>query len=198
MTNAPKADPGNNRECPTIVIVCGLPATGKSSLAAELRERLDWPLFSKDQFKELLYDAVQHEPNTPFSRAESVAIGQQSIALLFATARELLETGVSCVIEANFLPGLANADLDPLLELAQGRQVHCAIPDDLVLDRYRKRAEAGERHPVHVDQDAEADLIQRIEHGGGRPLPLAIPLMAVDCTDGWNPGIDEILAFCLN
>jgi predicted kinase len=182
-------------DLPILVIVCGLPATGKSGLAEKLREELRWPLFAKDHFKELLYDATDQGEDA-YTREASIIVGKQSIALLFAVARELLEARVSCIIEANFLPALAPCDLAPLLAIADGRQVHCTIPDDLVLERYRQRASAGERHPVHVDEGAEAELIERIESGGGKPLAIAAPLLQVDSTEGYQPGLDEIVAFC--
>ncbi len=180
---------------PTLIIVCGLPATGKSSLAEELRDALGWPLFAKDQFKELLYDATD-QGDEAYTRETSTIVGKQSIALLLMVARELLEAKISCIVEANFLPDLAADDLNPLLAIAEGRQVHCTIHGDLVLERYRDRAQAGERHPVHVDAGAEPELIERIENGGGEPLPLNIPLLEVDSTDGWNPRLAEIVTFC--
>lgn len=65
-----------------------------------------------------------------------------------------------------------------------------------MLERYRKRPQAGERHPVHVDAGVEPELIERIQNGGGDPLPLNAPLPEVDSTNGWNPGIDAIVKFC--
>ncbi len=185
----------SSRSKPKLIVVCSLTATGKSSLAEELRHALDWPLFAKDQFKELLYDATD-QGDEAFTRETSTIVGKQSIALLLMVARELLEAKVSCIIEANFLPDLAPDDLGPLLAISNGRQVHCTIPGDLVLERYRKRAQAGERHPVHVDAGVEPELIERIQNGGGDPLPLNAPLLEVDSTNGCNPGIDAIVKFC--
>ncbi len=180
---------------PKLIVVCGLPATGKSSLAEELRDALGWPLFAKDQFKELLYDSTDQGEDA-YTRETSTIVGKQSIALLLMVARQLLKANVSCIIEANFLPDLAPDYLNPLLAIAEGRQVHCSIHGDLVLERYRNRAQAGERHPVHVDEGAEEELTNRIETGGGDPLPLDVPLLKVDSTDGWNPGIAGIVTFC--
>ena len=108
----------------------------------------------------------------------------------------MLRAGVSCIIEANFRPHLAKDDFAPLLRIAEGRQVHCSIPEDMVIERYRERSEAGERHPVHVSTGAEAALEEGIEQGDGDPLPLDIPLLEVDTSDGWNPGLDQVVTFC--
>lgn len=188
-------DDASSSPTPTLIVVCGLPATGKSSLAEELRNALGWPLFTKDQFKELLYDATD-QGEEAYTRRTSTIVGRQSIAILLMVARELLESRTSCLIEANFLPNLAPDDLGPHLAISNAKQVHCTTHRDLVLERYRERARAGERHPVHVDAGAEPELIERIESGGGEALPLNIPLLEVDSTAGWEPDIETIIAFC--
>src|SRR5690606_21189917 len=142
-------------------IVCGLPATGKTTIATELRDQLGWPLFAKDAIKELLFDSSGLAPEEA-TRQISTRFGRQAIALLFETAREVLRSGCSCIVEASFLPDLAHQDLQPFSEFAELRQVHCSIPDDLVIQRYRERSQAGERHPIHADDDAVEDLIERI------------------------------------
>ncbi len=194
MNREPATNDDQQAPRPVLAVICGLPATGKSTLAEQVQRELGWPLFTKDGFKELLFD-VGYREGSEIDRAESTRIGAQAIALVFLVARELLGAGQSCIIEANFLPNLAPADLGPLKPFADLRQVHCTIPDDQVIERYRGRADAGERHPVHADVEALDDLIERIEQGGGRPLPLDIPLLQVDSTDGFNPPLAEIVAF---
>lgn len=194
MTDVHRSIDCNPLPAPVLAVVSGLPATGKSTLADLLREELRWPLFTKDGFKELLFD-VSYRENGAFGRAESTRIGAQAIMLVFEVAREVLTAGQSCIIEANFLPDLAPADLGPLKPLADLRQVHCSIPDDQVIERYRARAEEGDRHPVHADTEALDDLVKRIAQGAGQPLPLDVPLLQVDSTDGFRPSLSEIIAF---
>ena len=54
----------------TLILVSGIPASGKSTMAAYLSEKLDIPMYSKDRIKELLYDTVGFE-----GRAQKVKLG---------------------------------------------------------------------------------------------------------------------------
>lgn len=40
------------------ILVTGIPAAGKSTMAEFLAERLELPVISKDSLKELLYDMI--------------------------------------------------------------------------------------------------------------------------------------------
>ncbi len=179
---------------PVLAIVSGLPATGKTTLANLLKRDLRWPLFSKDGFKELLFDA-DHQVREGFRREDSIRAGAQAIAIVFQAAAEVLAAGHPCIIEANFLPQLAPTDLKPLMKDANLRQVHCAVPDDVVVERYLRRAKRGERHPVHTDLDAIDNLLMRMGQGAGEPLPLEAPLLRVDTSHGYAPALESILEF---
>jgi len=180
---------------PTVALVCGLPATGKTTLSLALRDELRWPLLAKDRLKELLHDTS--EPGVrEFGREQSRALGRQAMFLLYALARDIAASGASCLVEANFMPGLAEAELEPIVEVARVRQVHCTAPGAVILARYRARFEAGGRHPVHLDLSVEEELKARIDGDAANPLELDCPLLAVDTGNGWNPGLPEIVAFC--
>jgi predicted kinase len=178
-----------------LVIVAGLPASGKSTLAERIASELGWPLFTKDCFKEQLYDAGSFERNQ-FDRSASGVLGAQATAILLDVASTLVQAGVSVVIESNFRLHLARRDLGPLLEFAQGRQVHCTLERSVLIDRSRSRFEHRERHPVHLDNVAIHELEDQIDAGFGEPLPLDAPLLRVDTLDGYDPDLPEILAFC--
>lgn len=180
---------------PTLVIICGLPATGKTTLASRLSHELGWPLFAKDRLKELLHDT--REPDaSPVSREASMALGRQAIRLAYALTEDVLAAGASCIVEGNFLPGLAATGMQPLLAMARGRQVHCTVDGEVLLARYRRRHEDGERHPVHVDRGYEGEVRARIGTEASEPIPLAVPLLRVDTTDGWSPPWPDIVSFC--
>lgn len=54
-----------------LILVTGIPASGKSTMAAYLSEALSIPMLSKDRIKELLYDTVGFE-----GRAQKVKLGE--------------------------------------------------------------------------------------------------------------------------
>lgn len=180
---------------PTLVIVAGLPASGKSTLAERLAEALELPLFTKDGFKERLYDAGSIDPDR-FDRTASCVLGAQAVAILLDVTTTLVRSGASVVIEGNFRPHLAERDFGPLTCLSQVRQVHCGLDRVLTIERYRARFELRERHPVHLDEIAIQELNDQIDAGFGDPLPLDAPVMRVDTRDGYRPDLPEILAFC--
>src|SRR5712692_3070382 len=75
-----------------LVIVCGPPAVGKTTLAKMLSAQLGLPVLSKDSLKEALMDHL----------GGGVAVGAAAFAVQFATARELLASGVGIILEGPF------------------------------------------------------------------------------------------------
>jgi predicted kinase len=186
---------GEDLQSPTLVVISGVPATGKSTLARLLRDELGWPLLAKDHLKETLHDAAGSMPT--FTRELSKTYGRQSIALLYTIAHELLATGVSCIVEAYFLPTLAAKDLAPLAMISRVRQVHCAVPAEVSIARYQRRFEAGLRHPVHLDREAAQErAMDPIPGSDLVPIPIDVPLLSVDTRDGYFPSLAAILEFC--
>lgn len=181
---------------PTLVIVSGLPATGKSTLAKALGDALAWPVFYKDHFKELLFES-RVDPDAMVDRAASRDFGKQSMHLLYAVARELTRCGVDCIIEAYFHPELAAPELAEVTGFARVIQVHCAAADAVMIARYRARYEAGERHEIHFDAAMVGDLEQRINSAHRHPIPLDTTragLIEVRSDDGFAPSVAEIAA----
>src|SRR4051812_3777615 len=124
-----------------LIVVSGLPGSGKTSLARQLAAELGWPLLSKDDIKEALFDALgtgDLSHANQLSRAAHLA--------MYAVARSM----PNGILEAFFLPGLAEADLTalnrPLI------QIHCTCPVEIALDRYRRRASDPDRHWGHLPE----------------------------------------------
>lgn len=174
---------------PLLVIVNGAPASGKSTLAAQVAAGLGVPCITKDDLKEELYDALG-----VIERAISRHLGEAAMRLMYTSARRILEAGVGVVIEANFYRGISEDDLREVLGLADGVMLHCTAPAEVLTERYAERAKSGERHPVHDDAN-RADAVEKdIADGVYDPLDLDLPLIRVDSTDDFDPSVAEIIS----
>ena len=161
---------------PTLILVTGLPATGKSTLAAILAERLKLPQYGKDQFKEILFDTLGIG-DRPWSRRLGVA----SIVLLFRVIEAELAAGKSCIVESNFNPELDSARL---LTLCGKYDIHvvqvvCNTNSHVLLERFRARP----RHPGHLDHVVAAELEAQLLSGHTAALALDSMVIEVDTTD---------------
>lgn len=140
---------------PVLLIVNGYAASGKTTLARALSRELRWPLVAKDEFKELLFDRLG-----PTDHKESKQLGAAAIDVMFSVARELLLAGTSVIIESPLLPRYDNSRLRALERDADFRTVQVVLTGDpeVLFERYRTRAERGERHPGHFDHDRLSDM----------------------------------------
>ena len=83
-----------------LILVTGLPGTGKSTLARRLSRHFSVPLIYKDAIKEPLFD-VLGAPNREGPRQLSNA----SFAVMFSILRDCLTAGTDVILEGNFRPG---------------------------------------------------------------------------------------------
>jgi predicted kinase len=127
-----------------LVIVCGPPASGKTTLADAIGSRLGLPVIAKDLVKERLMDHVGADPN----------LGAAAFAVQFAIARELLESGAWLVLEGAFFRDQKEiADIAALGDTVVVN-VDCELEE--LERRYVERH--GERHPAHRGLEAFPDL----------------------------------------
>jgi len=124
-----------------IVLVSGAPGAGKSTLAAPLAARLNFPLLAKDAIKETLFDAL------------GGAAGDLAQSRLFCgAAMETLWTlAAHCpavVLEANFRPRSAHERARIAALGGAVVEVYCACPREEAARRFAARAAAGV-HPAH-------------------------------------------------
>jgi predicted kinase len=82
-----------------LVIITGLPGTGKTTLARDAARRHGLPLICKDTIKEPLMDML----GTDASRSRELS--NTAFAVMFSLARELLALGDSLILEGNFRAG---------------------------------------------------------------------------------------------
>ena len=168
-----------------LVIVGGAPATGKTTLAQAIGATLGMPVITKDDLKEALA-----EPFTTGDLAWSRRLGSAAYEALFTVADRILAAGHGLVLESNFRRGMADASLRALARLAPTVVVVCRTPDALRRERYEQRA--GTRHRVHIEDAILADWNSDDEEF---LIDIGTPRLIVDTTDGYSPGIEEVVTF---
>jgi len=148
------ADTGFRRK---IVMVSGAPGAGKTTIARPLARALNMPLFAKDSIKERIHDVLTD--TGPVEEGWSRRLGALAMEMLWLLAAD----APACVLEANFWTGHEpqNASLRALSEGGTLVEVYCTAPRELVMQRFRDRFAAGERHAIHTDGELTLERWER-------------------------------------
>ena len=131
------------------ILVAGMPASGKSTMAKVLSERLKLPVISKDSIKELLFDNVGFQ-----SRAEKVNLGIASMEIMYYSAGQLMKVGQPFILENNFEYS-SEQGIKSLLEKYQYFALTITLTGDykVIYQRFLKRENSPDRHRGHVVND---------------------------------------------
>ena len=135
-----------------LIIVCGLPGSGKTTLAKELAKKLNIFCLHKDSIKENLYELLELK-----TLDDSKMIGKKSIQLLLSLAKEHVLSGVDIILEAPFN---YEKDIQTFHEWKNkyNLDIYCIITyidSETRKDRFTNRV----RHQCHHDE--ERILIQK-------------------------------------
>lgn len=172
---------------PTLVIVNGPSAAGKTEIVEHLAESLGLPFFTKDDIKERFADVLGE---SAFELTHD--LGKASQLQLIAIAGELVRTGRGVVIESFFHKGVSEPELAPVVEQANAVILHLTADHDELVKRYAERMDKPERHEIH-NADGTPDELQRLlAEGVADPLDLDCPMILLDTTDG-DPDGDEVV-----
>ena len=130
---------------PYIVIIAGIPASGKTTYARHISCKLHIPVIGKDAIKEKLYDVLRFDTS---KRENSQLYGMASYSVFFHIAECLMRADISFVLESNFPPSSANVIL-PLVQKYYYRALTVLFDADLKIlhKRFCDRDITDERHP---------------------------------------------------
>jgi predicted kinase len=173
-----------------LVLINGHPGTGKTTLGKRLAKDLALPFLSKDDLKERLFDTLGVG-----DQAWSRKLGHASVELLFLVVERQLEAGASLVMEMPFIPEFHTSRFLDLAERCdfEPLQICCTCDEQVLYERFRRRAETGERHPGHVDQPTTfADFKSQMQRE--RHLDIGGLLIHVDTTDFEKVDYPDLLA----
>lgn len=153
-----------------LIIVNGLPGSGKTTLATQLAAGLSLPLFRKDAIKETLADALTAIHPREESRIEwSQQLGLAAAACLW---RLLSDAGGNAIIESPWLAHLRPIVANELQELGilTHDEIWCDVPVALARERFENRA--LERHWIHSESSGSTDADWEMWARNAEPLSL--------------------------
>jgi predicted kinase len=179
---------------PPLVIVSGAPASGKTTLAPLLADRLPLPLLSKDRLRQIFRDAFNAETLEEVRRL----LGP-GFVVYYGLISELLRSGVGVVAECNFHRGISEPEMRPVAALGAPVIVHCQVDRALSIQRFieRDRLQLPDRRYA-FDGERIAELERGIPQDAwdrAEPVDIGAPVLRVDTTDGYAPDLDGIIAF---
>jgi len=115
-----------------IVVVCGLPGVGKTSVANDIALFIDHSVvLSTDKIRKELI------PNPTYKREERRLIYD----ILLLMAKYLHSAGINCILDATFSRESSRQELKERLFLANTQLyiVECTCPEDVVISRLKER-----------------------------------------------------------
>ena len=155
------------------VLVNGVPASGKSSVARALAEATGWPLLTLDTVKEALFAHLGTG-----DRGYNRLLGRASYQAIFALVADFPDE--STVIADAWFGFQPREVLDGHLSRAGATavmEIWCHAPPDVIGARYQARL--GQRSPGHLGADYVPELIALSARAG--PLG-GFPCLNIDTT----------------
>lgn len=162
---------------PLVVLVTGVPASGKSSIAGPLAEALELPLLSKDVVKEALFDVLGIR-----DREWALRLGAASAEVLWSLIPRCPRGAVVDIwIDPRRDVETARAGLGR--SGARIMEVLCDCPGELAVRRYADRV----RHPGH--QPPDESILGRIRESARIIEPIGLgPALRVDTSSPVDVG----------
>ena len=131
-----------------LAIITGPPGAGKSTIGKRLAQDLALPFFSKDPIKEILAETLGWDDPSWSKR-----FGMASINIMFHLVERELLVQRAVIIESAFIPTFDASRLGALHRQYRCEllQIYCTATPHVLYDRFRKRVESGNRHPIHSE-----------------------------------------------
>lgn len=132
-----------------VIVLTGMPATGKSTICKALAEHFGYAVVEKDAIKEELFDTVGFT-----CYAQKRALDHAANAVVIHVVEQILKAGGSVIVDNNF-DDISGKRFSALLE-QYGPKCACVFLRgdlDVLHQRYTIRDNAHARHLGHVLQN---------------------------------------------
>jgi deoxyadenosine/deoxycytidine kinase len=177
----------------TLIIIAGMPATGKTTFANYLSDKMQVPLVCKDRLKEIIWDKVHYDTDM---RTESQKYGGLAYDLSFHFCEVLMKTNQTFIFESNFINPCPEI-LSSKVNKYKYRVITVLFDGDIevIHQRFLARDITAERHPGLVSKNyfGELELFKKgtercrsFDYGDKR--------IVVDSTDFSKVSYDDIIA----
>ena len=177
------------------ILVAGMMASGKTTIAEKLAKELKIPLLSKDSIKEILFDDLGFH-----SRAEKNQLGIAAMNMMYYAAAQMMKQNLPFILENNF-EDLSVPQLMKILNRYHydGITLRLTGNPEVLYRRFAARDLSPERHRGHVvnDQYPEPEggirenptrksyeqYVTEIEERGFCRFAANGPVISIDVTD---------------
>jgi hypothetical protein len=119
----------------------------------------------------------------------------RTLPVFFGALELLLSAGVTIVAEAAFQDQVWRPRMEPLRSLAQLRIVHCMVGAEVAFARNLRRGQENPHRSAHADPSPNDAAEQSRRHHAFSRVSIAVPWLEVDTTDGYRPGLSQVVAF---
>jgi predicted kinase len=164
---------------PAIIVVSGLPGTGKSYFCRQLAERLPFLILESDALRKQLF------PKPTYSAEESVSL----FRAIYQLIEDFLKKGIPLILDATNLEERYRERIYNIAEKADAKLTLVSVkaPPELVQKRLKKRTE---NKNVHDNSDADWAVYQKM-----KPAVEIIRRkhFSVDTSQDITPVIDKVV-----
>jgi predicted kinase len=176
----------------TMIIISGLPCTGKTTIGKRIAEKFNLPMISKDHIKESLFNSLGIR-----DREWSKKLGMATYPILYYFCEENLKAQKSFIVESNFSPQF---DTQKMLKLKKEYLenvliIQCECEGETLFDRFKQRSESGERHAGHVDHLNYEEFKESLLSGRIDILDIGASVIKVNTTNIDDIELKEVDAY---
>ena len=191
-----------------LILIAGLPATGKSTLAKKLAQHFHYPILEKDEIKEVLFDTLGYA-----DLKAKRALDRAATEVLLYSAETVLKTKSSLILVNNFESSMSDR-VNEMIQRCNANVITVFLTGDAdtLHARYVERDKKKLRHQGHTFIDRypplpgdQTDLpmtreyfAERFEKEGMSDFKINGKRMNVDATNPSTIRVEEIIEFINN
>ena len=197
------------KEKSNILILQGGPATGKTTLGKKIAKEFQFPYFSKDNIKELIFDFIGL-PTTPAllndntsqnssydeneGKLSGMKMDEASVAILFQLIEAQIQVKKSCIVDCTF-DEIHSSTFKKLKSkyFFFPIQIYCYADLDVLSQRYKERAATRERHLGHFDNLLLQSFLEDPSRYDLGPIDIEGAMFSINTTNHTSKDYDELI-----